>query len=581
MLAAAAMAAALACAPSAAQVPPAATPGGALPRVQQPVPPVPPKAELFNIPPVFDRPLGLDEGPRIVVRAFRLDGAQDRPKHAVRVAELQSLLEAARAGQPAQGFSINQLQQVAAKLAEYYHTHGYILAQAFVPAQDVANGEVTVRVLEGKLGKVVVEGNKHYPAATLQRPFRALIGAPVDKDAMESALLTLTNYPGLTAFGVLGAGQEVGTTNLTLRVQSEERLRLEMSVDNYGSRFAGEYRGTVTLTVNDPLHLADRLQLIGLYGMDSSGASGHGLYGGANYEIPVFSPNDFLRFFHVTNSYDVAASASIPANSTGNTRIDEVGYRHDFDRTRLGSASVGLAFNVKASQFRSPPSTLFDDKLTTARLDLLWNRVDTLFHGVNQASLSYTHGFDDLLGSLGRYNPLAAAGASRLGADGRFDKVVVDLQRLQQLPQNLSLMVRVNGQYTPDPLVSLEQLSLGGADSVRAYSPSEVLAEKGGWATLELISPVPLLGSHPAFGGRTWGQILQLSVFTDYGVGVMNSPLVGSQQSETRLGGAGGAVQLSIPGRVFARLDVAAPLTRLKAGNGRDPQIYFRLGTSF
>jgi hypothetical protein len=48
------------CAPLFAQVPPGATPGGALPRVEQTVPPAAPQGELFEIPRVFDRPLGLD-----------------------------------------------------------------------------------------------------------------------------------------------------------------------------------------------------------------------------------------------------------------------------------------------------------------------------------------------------------------------------------------------------------------------------------------------------------------------------------------------------------------------------------------
>src|SRR5215831_523174 len=182
--------------PLVAQVPPGATPGGALPRVEPAVQPAPRQGDLFEIPRVYDRPLGNDEGPHIVVKAFKLQGAADRPKHHVSVKEAQAILDTARAAQPSQGYSINQLQEVAGKVAAYYREHGYILAQAFVPAQQVVNGEVTVQVLEGNLAGVVVEGNKGYSADTLIRPFKSLVGAPLDKDSIESALLTLTNYPG-------------------------------------------------------------------------------------------------------------------------------------------------------------------------------------------------------------------------------------------------------------------------------------------------------------------------------------------------------------------------------------------------
>lgn len=554
-----------------------------MPRVEQSVPPAERSGELFEIPRVYDRPLGLDEGPRLVVRAFRLQGAVDRPKRGLLVSDAQAILDAAREAQPPEGFSINQLQEVADKVATYYREHGYILAQAFIPAQQVTGGEVIVQVLEGRLADVVVEGNKSYDEAVLRRPFEELIGQPLDKDTIESALITLTNYPGISAFGVLGAGRDVGTTNLTLRVQAEERFSAETSVDNYGSQFAGEYRGQVTLTINDLLGRADRLQLVGLYGRNSSGGASHGAYGGLDYEIPLFSPRDSLRFLHLTNAYTVAGASSglSGADSEGDTRVDELGYRHDFPHSRLGSASIGLAFNVKSAEFRAPPSVIYDDKLTTARVDAQLERVDTRFRGVNRVAFSYTHGFNDLLGSLDAYDPNVLGGASRLGASGEFDKIALQLRRLQRVTQYTSVVLRLEGQYTSDPLVSLEQFSLGGPDSVRAYPVAEVLAEKGGFASIEVVLGPPGLANRPAFGGRTWGQMLQLSLFADYANGQLNGPLLGSQSESVELAGAGGALQFTIPGRVFARLDVATPLTGREPSNDRDPQYYFRFGMTF
>ncbi|MEJ0035890.1 MAG: ShlB/FhaC/HecB family hemolysin secretion/activation protein [Gammaproteobacteria bacterium] len=574
------------CSPLLAQVPPGATPGGALPRVEPAVQPPARGGELFEIPRVYDRPLGLEEGPRIIVKSFKLQGAADRPTHHVSMAEAQAILDTARTAQPAQGFSINQLQDVANKVAAYYRERGYILAQAFVPAQQVTNGEVIVQVLEGRLAGVVVEGNKGYSADTLRRPFDSLIGAPLDKDSIESALLTLTNYPGVTAFGVLGAGREVGTTNLTLRVQSEDRVRLESVVDNYGTQFAGEYRGQVTLTLNDPLHRADRLKLTGLYARSTSSGDSHGAYGGLDYEIPLFSPNDSLRLVHLTNAYNVgAAAAAVTAtDSEGDTRVDEIGLRHDFSRTRLGSASIGLAFNVKSATFKAPPTVVYEDKLTTARLAAQWERIDTRFRGVNRIALSYTHGFNGLLDSLEAYNPAdttANAHVSRLGASGEFNKVNVQLQRLQRLTQYTSLILRVDAQFTNDPLVSLEQFSMGGPDSVRAYPVAEVLAEKGGVASLELVTGAPGFAGRPAFGNTTWGQALQVSLFVDYANGSLNSPITPSQPGSSHLAGAGVGVQFSLPGRVFSRLDVATPLTDREPSNHRDPQFYFRFGMNF
>jgi hemolysin activation/secretion protein len=245
---------------------------------------------------------------------------------------------------------------------------------------------------------------------------------------------------------------------------------------------------------------------------------------------------------------------------------------------------VGLAFNVKSATFKAPPTVVYEDELTTARIDAQWERIDTRFRGVNRIAVSYTHGFNGLLGALDAYdaaNTAANSHVSRLGASGEFNKVNLQLQRLQRITQYTSVVLRVDGQFTSDPLVSLEQFSMGGPDSVRAYPVAELLAEKGGIASVELITGAPGFANRPAFGNTTWGQALQFSLFVDYANGSLNSPLVASQSGSSHLAGAGIGVQFSLPGRVFSRLDVATPLTDLEPSNHRDPQYYFRLGMNF
>ncbi len=563
----------------------ASPPGGVLPiHPQTTQPSMPAAAAPLVIPGINERPLGLTEGPKILVKAFRLERAVDLPKYGVRVAQAQRILDEALRQEPAQGYTVNELQAIAGRVADYYHGKGLVLAQAFVPAQRVIGQTVAVEVLVGRLEAVTVVGNKHYSTRVLLRPFKHLVGQPVDKDDVEAALLTVTGYPGVSAFGVLGAGRELGTTDLTLRVQREQRVGLDVSMDNEGVGVSGQYRSQVGLTVNDPLGLADQLQLSGMYGFDPSDSSEHGAYGGAAYSVPIFSPRDFLELSYFTNAYVVGGLAADLqlTNPKGKASTGELGYRHDFAPSRLGSASLGLAFDVKRATFSANGSDLFRDDLSTAHVDFNWDRIDTRFRGIDQLLLSYEHGFKSVLGSLGDYDPTATPHASRLGATGEFNKGTLSLQRLQQITSSVSLLLHVQGQETSDPLVSLEQLSIGGPDAVRAYSVADVLVDKGGIGTAELIVGAPGFASRPGFGDRTWGQELQFSVFVDYAAGWLNDYLPGTSATSqyVNLGGWGGAVQFNVPGRVFARVDVATPLTARRPGNGRDPQYFFRLGVS-
>ncbi len=568
------------------QLPSGATPGGVLPRVAPAVQSSPQQGELFTIPGVAERPLGADEGPRLVVKSFKLIGVNNRAEYGIREADVQRLLQGELQKQPAEGLTVNQLQALAGTVADFYHAKGLILAQAFVPAQEVRDSQVTVEVLEGRLSGIKLEGNKSYSKRLLLRPFNPLMGQPVDRKSIESALLTLTDYPGITAFGILGAGHDVGTTNLTLRVQNERRVTAESSVDNHGSQFAGEYRGQLALGFNNLLGDADRLRIYGLYGYEPGDTHARGTYGGINYEIPLFSPRDSVLLSYSTNSYDIGrVSADIAAtNPKGKTGIGELGYRHDLAPSRLGSASFGLALDVKRATFDESGQELFKDDLTTARVNFAWDRTDTRFRGVNQFEIAYVRGFKNWLGAMGDYNAAATLEtiqASRFGASGEFGKGTLSAQRLQRITTNSSLLLRVQGQFSSDRLVSLEQLSLGGPDAVRAYPIAEGLIDSGAIGTAELIFGAPGIANRPAFANRTWGQVLQFSLFIDYGHGILNKPNLLGVQDHFNLGGWGGAVQFNVPSRVFFRVDVAKPMTSFAATNGRDPQYFFRLGVSF
>lgn len=554
-------------------LPPAATPGGVQPRQSQASPsdagfaPVP-------IPRVPDRPLALDEGPRIRVAKFELMGAATQPD--VPKAEVDGILSAALGAQPADGYTVNQLQEIANRVAETYRTHGLILAQAVIPAQEVLGGVVNVMVLEGSLSEVRFEGQKMYSQATLARPFRQLLGRPVHKDDMESALLYLTDYPGLSAFGVFQAGERIGTTDLIVKTQHEERYALDSSVDNQGSQFSGEYRANVGLTLNNLLGQADRLKLYGLYAFDPSDSDSKGVYGGIDYRLPVRGPLNEWQLGYSHNLFEVGQLLR-ELGIKGTTDIAQISYSRMLSKTRLGGASAEVALARKDAEFEQQGAITAHDVLSVGSLGFHWDRIGLRTRGITQLSLTYSHGFEDLLGSLTNYDAQEGVRASRLDAGGQFDKLTGQIQRFQRLTQNNALLVRLTGQYSDDILVSLEQFSIGGPDTVRAYPTAEFLADTGGFASLEWIVNAPGFASRPAFGGRTWGQILQVSLFVDYATGRLTEALPGEADS-IDLSGWGAALQLNVPNRYFARVDVATPLSEEEPTNGRDPQYFFRFG---
>src|SRR5690606_37868338 len=122
-------------------------------------------------------------------------------------------------------------EAVTNRITNYYRSQGLILAKAVLPVQTVTDGVVDIQVIEGHLGRVLAENNRVYSTRALSRPFNNLKGQPVSQKEAESALLILTDFPGLAAFGMFQPGQKVGEADLLIRVPNEERFNASLRVD--------------------------------------------------------------------------------------------------------------------------------------------------------------------------------------------------------------------------------------------------------------------------------------------------------------------------------------------------------------
>src|SRR5690606_38865761 len=69
---------------------------------------------------------------------------------------------------------------------------------------------------------------------------------------------------------------------------------------------------------------------------------------------------------------------------------------------------------------------------------------------------------------------------------GRFDKVNMELVRLQHLPAGFGLYGRISAQWAGDNLDSSESFGLGGAGGIRAYPAGEAFGDEGLLGQIEL-----------------------------------------------------------------------------------------------
>ena len=78
-------------------------------------------------------------------------------------------------------------------------------------------------------------------------------------------------------------------------------------------------------------------------------------------------------------------------------------------------------------------------------------------------------------GAMGENNPLA----SRPGADPDFLKVEMVVTRVQRMFWATYAVLNITGQLSPSKLTPQEQITLGGATSIRGYPEADYLADQG------------------------------------------------------------------------------------------------------
>ncbi|MBL4622233.1 MAG: ShlB/FhaC/HecB family hemolysin secretion/activation protein [Immundisolibacteraceae bacterium] len=577
--------------------PDAVQPGGVNQTLKRGGQPAPAVSAVTLIPPVVRRPLSVDGGPTIKVVAFRVDGVSKGDIESVSIEAINALVETARI-EGNEEFTFGQLQLVADQITDLYRSNGLILAQAFLPAQDVVNDIVVLRVMEGNMGSVVVEDNKRYASEDLQKPFRRLIGNAVNARAVETALLRITDLPGLSAFGVFQPGEEIGTADLALKV-TEKLIDANFGFNNYGTEFTGVYQSLLDIFVNNPLGIGDQLQL----GYQQSYRPKLSDFGYFSYQAPVFTSwteglSAGLGFSR--NDFEVGGELK-DFGISGVTEIYNMYLDKSWLRSRRANFATKLDFSRKQSKVFISGADLSQDVLAVASLEARFDFIDSVLGGgINQGFFTLHHGFGNVLAST-QADDLPGSGradssGNKLGSG--FNKGSFDFSRLQNVVPNHSLILHATGQFSDDLLPSLEQMAMGGPYSVRAYPQAEFLVDKGIFASIEWVMNAPGFSDKIAFENKTWGEILQLSIFVDHATGWVNDA-VGEDQIEVTGAGMGLQMfipanrlaaminymgswvsmdwQLHIPGELSLRLDVAAPIGTRDPTNKEKPQTYFNL----
>jgi hemolysin activation/secretion protein len=478
-------------------------------------------------------------------------------------------LEAITAPYIGQALELPLLESAAQAITNYYRKKGYTLALAYVPQQDVKFGVVELAVLEGRIGDITVSGNKYYSSSFIKGHFaQAMEDNVVRNESLERGLLLLNEYPGLKTSATLEPGKSAGATDVHVTAEDKRPLHFMLDMNNYGFNNISRYRFGAGVEVGNVLVDGGTLTLNGIIGNQPNQL----LFGMANYSVPIGVHGTKLVVGGSDGKFDVGGQLDF-LQIRGTITTGDIAVTHSFIKSRFQNILGEVGFTAKHSKLTALDNLIGDDAIRALKLGVNWDRLD--LSGRWYASVYGFQGLGQFLGGMSDNSPQA----TRQGADNRFTKATIATGRIQSLGHGVLLVVKGSGQITTGPVVVIEQMLLGGPDSVRGYKLGERFVDEG--YTVSAETRIPFFPSlMPTALKETQGAI-----FIDYGAGLLRNPSPGEQRS-TNLTGTGVGLQTQLPWYSSSvRLDLGfpigpKPISGTIAGD-RSPTFYFQIAMRF
>ena len=424
------------------------------------------------------------------------------------------------------------LHLIAQEITSLYGLQGYILARAYVPEQEIENGVVTIQVIEGKLGKIEVNGNEKFKSEDIVARLKPLQNNPALKEStLEKYLLGLNATQGLKVKAVLKPGEVFGTSDLTLEAEESRTYRVAFDADNFGSRFTGEQRYGLTGEAGSLFRLGDRFSVRGVKSNEDQ------LYINPSYSIPIGSHGTTATLSYTFTDFNLGGNL-VALNAGGQANIFTAELSHTLIRTRSAELYLSLGGEIRNFENGLAGAPSSDDKLRDVYFEAGGFFKDSL-RAQTYYSLRLQQGFSE--------SDVSDPFNSR--AQGRGDALVssFNITRYQSaFIGKAYFIIRARGQAVSKRVLSPDQFAIGGYGSVRGYPLAEAAGDNGYAVSTELVIPFPFKWTvlkNPRM--LQLDQILSFFTFLDHGRVFVKNKQPG--EADQDLSGAGLGIRLNLP----------------------------------
>jgi hemolysin activation/secretion protein len=496
-------------------------------------------------------PMQADSGNRFHLSAVVTEGSSPLPEEKL-----------AAIYQPYLGRMVSEgdLAAIANQITELYRSAGFHLSRALVPAQEIKNGVVRIRLIEGYIAEVNLKGGntKHaavfLQALTAERPSRLA--------TVERQLLLTSDLPGFRVGDI--ALEEIGTATgafrLTVHLETWRVAGLA-AINNSGTDATGPLQSHFSTAVNSYVVPGDA---IGLNLAAVPDTPRELSFGQLWYDAPLGNAGSRLS---ISAAHGEIRPSDVRRRTDTETRSTSLDLRVASVPIRTRKSSVWLVAGIgmlNASE-EDDHGHIYRDRIRTAAAGATLQFED-LWQAANHLTLTVRQGLGWLDGSQSGDDLL-----SRSDGSPEFTKVELSFVRIHKLAGNWSVKLASAGQWSSTPLLASQEFYVGGPIFGRGYSSGELSGDEGAAGSFEL-----------RFDQRVSHKLLeayQLYAFLDGGA---VRDLRKGDDISASLVSAGAGIRFDFADDFEADIGVAVPLTyRSPLNRDRELRFYFALAKAF
>lgn len=377
-------------------------------------------------------------------------------------------------------------------LEKVYQAAGFNTVAVDIPEQKVSGGVVRLRVTEGRLERVRVKGSRYFSLRRIRDELPALRpGAVVHMPELQEQIAALNRAsPARQITPVLRAGNTPGTVALDLRVKDESPLHATLEYNNRYTANTTHHRVAGTLRYDN---LWQREHSLALAYQTAPENTDEVTAVGATYVFRSDGAQNGTALYAVNSNSNLNGVGGIVTSTVGKGTI--AGLRHIVGLEPRAGFLHSLSLGIDHKDFKEDVNIQGGDTLNTPirywPLSLAYNVTLPGANGTTTASLTANFSLLSLsakeIDCFGQV--LDQFECKRPGAKPNYFYVRGDLQRTQNISGGFTVVGRAGLQWTADPLISNEQYTAGGLQSVRGYLESERFGDSGWQGSLELRTP--------------------------------------------------------------------------------------------